>query len=146
MPQKEMTFTEKLQQKLRGFKRGWRSFLAGGAQLTYERNGAILKGAAEDISKIRGLDLEIGALTRPFNGVSRVPDAVTAEIDKHVKDVSDAFARVAAVAVEVTDDFDDLVKGKLEKEVPLSSLEFINTYKSDAGNTIEQRLFKTWLR
>lgn len=142
---KDKSLGQQLQKAWRGFQRGLRGWLSAGDRLSFEKSGAILKGDSADIRALRGLDLQIGAMTRSFNGASRVPDKVVEKIELHVQDVAENLARVAAVKKEFTDDIGNLMKGVLEETHPVHALEYVSSYPSNAGNSIEQRLAKVSL-
>lgn len=149
MPQKPLTFTEKLQKSLRGFKRQLKLLTSdSGAFLRNATESVMLKGPDEDIRKLKGLDLQIGALMAPFNGVARVPEKVTAEIDRHVKDVEASFKRVAATKIQnvATADF-GLVRVTTAETfgTPVRDIEYVSTYTSPSGGKIDQRLLKARL-
>jgi hypothetical protein len=151
----KLPLKELFAKKLRGFKRGTRAFLDGGTQLTHEKHEAVVKGQPGDLKAMRGLDLQIGAMIAPYDGSQRVPDKVSAEIDRHIRDLREVFTRVGAVqpaAASVTvqfvtvGDVAELFSGqtppKTPAETPLRELEFVSHYKSNAGTDIEQRLAK----
>lgn len=148
MAQKKPTFTEQFQKAIRGFKRNLKLLFADATpQLRYATQSVMLKGPDADIRKLRGLDLEIGALMQPYKDAGRVPEKVTAEIDRHVKDVSESFSRVAAVAVsDVTTVDTGLARITTYREqAAVRDIEYASTYTSPSGGKIEQRLLKTRL-
>ena len=120
-------------------------FLFGaGNQLHYERNKAILAGPAEDISRIRELDKQIGKLTEAYNGVSRVPEAVTRKIESMVDQVRPSFARVVAKKPYEENSLERAsgwVRGaKQVTEVPIEYLEYVITYPASYNQPVEQRI------
>jgi hypothetical protein len=115
-----------------------------GNQLQYERNKAILAGPAEDISRIRELDKQIGKLTEAYNGVSRVPDHVTQKIDQLSKQAEASFARVVAKKPYEENHLERasgwLRGDKQVTEVPIDRLEYVITYPASYGQPVEQRI------
>ena len=122
-------------------------FLFGaGNQLHYEKNKAILSGPADDISRIRELDRQIGKLTEGFNGVARVPDVITRQIDALAEAVRPSLERVVAKKPYEESTL-ERVGGWMRSsepvtEVPIDRLEYVITYPASYGNPVEQRLAK----
>jgi hypothetical protein len=115
-----------------------------GNQLQYERNKAILAGPADDISRIRELDKQIGKLTEAYNGVSRVPDHVTRQIDAMAKQVEPSLSRIVAKKPYEENSLERasgwLRGDKQITEVPIDRLEYIVTYPASYGQPVEQRI------
>lgn len=99
-----------------------------------------LRGDAKAIHTVQGLDRAIRRLTSKFNGVSRVPDDVVRKIDLHVRDVAPALAKVAASRHVQNDAFELLGTGELTHEAPCTQVEYTNTFRSQSGAEIEQRV------
>lgn len=121
------------------------SFLFGaGNQLHYERNKAILSGPAEDISRIRELDQQIGKLTAAFNGVARVPEAITKQIDAMADAVRPSLERIVAKKPYEENNlerFGSWARGAEQvTEVPIDRLEYVITYPASYGKPVEQRI------
>ena len=120
-------------------------FLFGaGNQLHHEKNKAILAGPADDISRIRELDRQIGKLTAAYNGVARVPAAITKQIDAMAEAVRPSLERVVAKRPYEENTL-ERVGGWMRSaepvtEVPLDRLEYVSTYPASYGQPVEQRL------
>lgn len=99
-----------------------------------------LKGDTASIADVQGLDRAIRRLTAKFNGVSRVPEDVVREIDKHIRDVRGALGKVTAVREVPNDIFEMTVSGQLTRQQPCAQVEYKNTFRSMSGTEIEQRV------
>lgn len=110
-------------------------------QLWYEKHQVRLKGAPEDIAAVVRMDKKIGKILSKFNGVSRMPDAKIAEVEKFVKQAEPAFRRLSAY-VETEPGFIEGVfnKNARPRVATYGYLEYNNYYKSEVGNDIEQRI------
>lgn len=120
-------------------------FLFGaGNQLHHEKNKAILAGPAEDISRIRELDRQIGKLTEAYNGVARVPEAITKQIDAMADAVRPSLERVVAKKPYEENALERVAgwarKAEAVTEVPIDRLEYVITYPASYGKPVEQRL------
>ena len=114
------------------------------SQLNHEKRKAILKGPAEHIARVKKLDKAIGQLIAPFNGVSRVPENITAKIDAMVKENAFSISKVIAVRPYEENAIEALgtwVRGAAKTtEAPIDWLEYESTYRSPNGNRIDQRV------
>ncbi len=122
----------------------WKFFFGAGNQLHHEKNKAILAGPAEDIARIREFDKQVGSLTAAFNGVSRVPDAVTRQIDAMAEAIRPSLARVIAKKPYEESSLERAAgwargEGPVT-EVPVDRLEYVITYPASYGKPVEQRL------
>ncbi len=97
--------------------------------LQFEKSEAVLQGPAADVRHLRRLDMTIGKLIKPFNGVSRVPDSVVEQIERHVADLETSFRKVSAVTSH-------------HDQAKLRNLEFVSIHPTNTGGTVEQRLVK----
>lgn len=110
-------------------------------QLWFEKNQVRLKGSKDDIAAVVRMDKKIGKILSKFNGVSRMPDDKTAEIDKIVKQAEPAFRRLSAFTETEPGFLEGMFnKNAQPKTVSHNYLEYNNYYKSDVGNDIEQRV------
>lgn len=110
-------------------------------QLEFEKSQAVLLGPDRDVIRVRQLDAMIGKLMKPFNGVARVPGKTIAKIEGHIADVSDSLKRVGAYQPGLAADFSDLFRESRQKTL-VWDLEYIHTFQSPAGETIEQKVAK----
>ena len=120
-------------------------FLFGaGKQLHHEKNRAILAGPADDISRIREFDRQVGELTRAYNGVARVPEAVTSKIDAMANAIRPSLERVIAKKPYEENALERAAgwaRGAEQvTEVPIDRLEYVTTYPASYGKPVEQRL------
>ena len=122
----------------------WQSLFGAGNQLHYEKNKAILEGPSEDISRIRELDRQIGKLTEAYNGVARVPEAVTKKIDALAEAVRPCFERVVAKKPYEESSLERvgswMRSAEPVTEVPVDYLEYVVSYPASYGKPVEQRL------
>ena len=122
----------------------WKFFFGANNQLQYEKHKAILAGPSEDVARIRELDRQIGRLTEQFNGVSRVPEAITKQIDAMADAVRPSLERVVAKK-PYEENYLERAAGwargdRAVTEVPTDRLEYSITYPASYGKPVEQRL------
>jgi len=120
------------------------SLFGPAGQLGHEKHKAILKGPDADIAKLRKMDKAIGSLMKPFNGVARVPENVTAKIDALIRDNALSISRVVAVRPYEESALESIGtwvrNAQKTTEQPLDWLEYENVYRSANGNPIQQRV------
>lgn len=128
----------------------WQFLFGAGNQLHYEKNKAILQGPAEDISRIRELDRQIGKLTEGYNGVARVPEAVTKKIDALAESIRPSFERVVAkrpYEESTLERAGGWMRGaEPVTEAPVDFLEYVVSYPASYGQPVEQRLARFKVR
>lgn len=113
-------------------------------QLENEKHKALLGGNEDAIAALKKMDKKIGKLMKPFNGVARVPTEVVDQIETLIKENAKAISMVTATEpyeesrVERLGSF--LRNAKNTTEVPIQWLEYENTFKSNSGATVEQRV------
>ncbi len=98
-------------------------------QLEFEASEAYLSADARDLHRLRCLDNTIGALVKPFNGASRVPAEVVAQIGLHVSDVAHALGPVTAAH-------------DAQGKAPVDRLSWVNTYTEPTGEDVTQTVAK----
>lgn len=119
-------------------------FNGTGNQLENEKHKALLGGNEDAISALKKMDKKIGKLMKPFNGVARVPSEVVTQIEQLIKENEKAISLVTATEpyqesrVERLGSF--LRNSKEVTEVAIDWLEYENTFKSNTGATVNQRV------